>query len=78
MPYSASSVEEDASAKRRNGDVVYKYKFSEKKLPLSPSLVIEDVKELQDVQVYKHGCTNDIRVIWKRVSDKTCMNVEQK
>lgn len=78
MPYSASSVTDSAPRKGAKDEVVYKYKFNERKLPLSPSLAIEDMQELKQATVYKHGCTNDIRQIWQRVSEKTCMNVEQK
>lgn len=86
-PFSATSMSK-SQLEAEHKEITFNYKFTDTKLPLDPSLVAsgqhllqnKDSGELADkkeVRLYKFGCTNDIRSLWRKVSEKTCFKAEQ-
>jgi hypothetical protein len=64
-PYSTSSIKDPHKGKK--GDArIYSKDFTEKSIPIAPPLE----SSVQDVPVFKHGCTNDIRSYWHKISNE--------
>ena len=66
-PYSSSSIEEKkiSAADGRameSGKSNYKYPFTAEKLPIEPAF--QETSPMENVTVFKIGCTNDIRQVW--------------
>mmetsp|Transcript_12535 Transcript_12535/g.22728 ORF Transcript_12535/g.22728 Transcript_12535/m.22728 type:complete len:398 (-) Transcript_12535:1655-2848(-) len=64
VPYSRSS----SSLPAQGPDVEYKRKFTDTKIPIAPAY--KGKRNLENVQVYKHGCTNDIREMWREATKR--------
>ena len=50
----------------------FKRKFSDKKLPVVPAY---NGPEIERAPIFKHGCTNDLREMWRKVTDAHAFNV---
>lgn len=66
-PYSSSSIEQKkiSAADERameSGKSNYKFPFTAEKLPIEPPF--QESSPMENVTVYKVGCTNDIRQVW--------------
>ncbi|GBG31404.1 General transcription factor IIE subunit 2 [Hondaea fermentalgiana] len=64
VPYSRSSAEPPRPPKE--GD--YKLVFTDSKVPVIPS--VKAASALRGVQALKHGCTNDVKALWREVCKK--------
>ena len=77
-PFSCSSMDK-SNLEAEHKQTTFIYKFTDKKLPVDPPLsTINSTEGEIDVKLFKYGCTNDVRDLWRKVSEKTCFKAEQK
>mmetsp|Transcript_16737 Transcript_16737/g.32553 ORF Transcript_16737/g.32553 Transcript_16737/m.32553 type:complete len:428 (+) Transcript_16737:103-1386(+) len=72
VPYSRSSA--DPPRPPKEGD--YKLVFTDSKVPINPSIA-KEATPLEGVTALKHGCTNDVKELWREVCKKHHYRAQQ-